>query len=215
MLLLGNCARGCLDCLGSWRNLEEASLRLPSHRMRIAAAGWTMQHLCSGPPVHPPPPINRSSLRAERIAVGSTHADCAQAAYKTPNVKECYGADGCGGTRSAAACMQCCCTPPPATWRAVHGSLTLCGLPRVYTLHLRTAPRQPQGRLSHPPSPPCRYKYYRRGQTETSIPPPHWLNRARLGQSAGQQVRLKGGCSRRGPGKASAHPRNLPHPTSA
>ena len=31
-------------------------------------------------------------------------------------------------------------------------------------------------------------KYYRRGNTQTSIPPPHWLRFARLGQSSAQQV---------------------------
>lgn len=36
-------------------------------------------------------------------------------------------------------------------------------------------------------------KYYKRGQNQTSIPPPHWCRHARLGQSAAQQVRLLGG----------------------
>lgn len=39
--------------------------------------------------------------RAERIAVGSSHGDCARAAYQTPNVKECYGADGWAGAASS------------------------------------------------------------------------------------------------------------------
>ena len=30
--------------------------------------------------------------------------------------------------------------------------------------------------------------YYRRGSTQTSFPPPHWLKTARLGQSSAQQV---------------------------
>ncbi|PRW20506.1 structural maintenance of chromosomes 6B isoform A [Chlorella sorokiniana] len=30
----------------------------------------------------------------EQVALGSSHNDCKQAAYRTPNVKECYGADG-------------------------------------------------------------------------------------------------------------------------
>ncbi|KAL4422537.1 hypothetical protein ABPG75_008734 [Micractinium tetrahymenae] len=32
------------------------------------------------------------------------------------------------------------------------------------------------------------YKFYRRGSTNTQVPPPHWLRGARLGQSAAQQV---------------------------
>lgn len=35
-------------------------------------------------------------------------------------------------------------------------------------------------------------KYYKRGANQTSLPPPHWAQRARLGQSVAQQVRGAG-----------------------
>jgi hypothetical protein len=38
----------------------------------------------------------------------------------------------------------------------------------------------------------CHLQYYKRGSTNSSIPPPHWLHTARLGQSAAQQVRAAG-----------------------
>lgn len=37
---------------------------------------------------HPPHPAT------EQVALGSSHNECKQAAYRTPNVKECYGVDG-------------------------------------------------------------------------------------------------------------------------
>lgn len=37
-------------------------------------------------PTCPPP--------TEQVALGSSYNECKQAAYRTPNVKECYGADG-------------------------------------------------------------------------------------------------------------------------
>lgn len=38
--------------------------------------------------------LSNPFMPAELVALGSSHNECKQAAYQTPNVKECYGADG-------------------------------------------------------------------------------------------------------------------------
>lgn len=55
-----------------------------------------------------------------------------------------------------------------------------------------TSPLNPASPYTASSPAPNLSRFYRRGSTNTQLPPPHWLRGARLGHSAAQQVGAAG-----------------------
>ena len=114
-------------------------------------------------------------MSAERIALGSDHNQCTTIGWNTPNVVACISPDGRKvGGRAAGWLGSAAAAAVAAVWS---------------TTTLLLGPRLAARLTGHLAGLFPLVQYYKRGSTNSSIPPPYWLHAARLGQSAAQQVR--------------------------